>query len=127
LQEGVSTLEADDAHAGYFLASQVEKDDAGRPEQVEPPQQRLVVVIVGGDINLQQRLADTLLHARVGQLFDALVTGSTDRGAWVRTFDPPVEGRLSGDLPDLDVGQVVRVRLVSTSVERGFIDFELAH
>ena len=57
----------------------------------------------------------------------ALVTGSTDRGAWVRTFDPPVEGRLSGDLPDLDVGQVVRVRLVSTSVERGFIDFELAH
>ena len=48
-------------------------------------------------------------------------------GAWVRTFDPPVEGRLSGDLPDLDVGQVVRVRLVSTSVERGFIDFELAH
>ena len=76
---------------------------------------------------LRKSEAALLLHARVGQLFDALVTGSTDRGAWVRTFDPPVEGRLSGDLPDLDVGQVVRVRLVSTSVERGFIDFELAH
>lgn len=76
---------------------------------------------------LRKSEAALLLHARVGQLFDALVTGSTDHGAWVRTFDPPVEGRLTGDLPDLDVGQAVRVRLVSTSVERGFIDFELAH
>ena len=70
--------------------------------------------------------AALLLHSRIGQRFDALVTGSGDKGVWVRIFEPPVEGRLTGDLPELKVGQALRVRLVSTSVERGFIDFVLA-
>lgn len=74
---------------------------------------------------LRKSEAALLLHSRVGQRFDALVTGSNDAGAWVRTFEPPVEGRLTGELPALEVGQVLRVRLVSTSVERGFIDFAL--
>lgn len=74
---------------------------------------------------LRKSEAALLLHSRVGQRFDALVTGSSDTGAWVRTFEPPVEGRMTGDLPALEVGQVLRVRLVSTSVERGFIDFAL--
>jgi exoribonuclease-2 len=69
--------------------------------------------------------AALLLHNRVGEHFNALVTGSSDSGTWVRTLTPPAEGRLSGDLPRLKVGQAVRVKLVSTSVERGFIDFEL--
>jgi exoribonuclease II len=71
--------------------------------------------------------AALLLHSRVGQRFDGLVTGISDSGVWVRIFEPPVEGRLMGDLPDLKVGKSVRVRLVSTSVERGFIDFALEH
>ena len=75
---------------------------------------------------LRKSEAALLLHDRVVQRFDALVTGSHDNGAWVRTFEPPVEGRLTGDLPALEVGQALRVRLVSTSVERGFIDFALA-
>lgn len=74
---------------------------------------------------LRKSEAALLLHDRVGQRFDSLVTGSNDAGTWVRTFEPPVEGRLTGDLPALEVGQVLRVRLLSTSVERGFIDFEL--
>jgi exoribonuclease-2 len=69
--------------------------------------------------------AALLLESRVGQRFDAIVTGRTDSNSWVRTFTPPVEGKLSGRLPALQFGQRVRVELVSTDVERGFIDFEL--
>ncbi|MEK7345355.1 MAG: RNB domain-containing ribonuclease [Pseudomonadota bacterium] len=71
--------------------------------------------------------AALLLHDRVGQRFDALVTGVTPSGTWVRVLTPPAEGRLVGDLPDLKVGQTLKVKLVSTSVERGFIDFSLVH
>ena len=69
--------------------------------------------------------AALLLHDRIGQRFDALVTGINPSGTWVRIFEPPAEGRLTGDLPELRVGQLLRVKLVSTSVERGFIDFVL--
>ena len=69
--------------------------------------------------------AALLLHSRIGQPFDALVTGTSAKGTWVRTMAPPAEGRLKGELPTLRVGQSVRVKLVSTSVERGFIDFVL--
>ncbi len=71
--------------------------------------------------------AALLLHDRIGQRFDGVVTGASDKGIWVRVFEPPTEGRLTGDLPTLKVGQLLRVRLVSTSVERGFIDFALEH
>jgi exoribonuclease-2 len=71
--------------------------------------------------------AALLLHSHIGQKFDGVVTGVEDKGAWVRIFEPPAEGRLMGDLPPLKVGQVLRVKLTSTSVERGFINFVLAH
>ena len=71
--------------------------------------------------------AALLLHSRIGQEFDALITGINPNGTWVRIFTPPAEGRLTGNLPELKVGQPLRVRLVSTSVERGFIDFSLSH
>lgn len=71
--------------------------------------------------------AALLLHDRVGQHFDGLITGTGDKGTWVRIFTPPAEGRLKGALPTVKVGQKVRVRLVSTSVERGFVDFVLVH
>ncbi|QCB48140.1 RNB domain-containing ribonuclease [Hydrogenophaga sp. PAMC20947] len=69
--------------------------------------------------------AALLLHSRVGERFDGVVTGVSDQGTWVRIFEPPVEGRLRGHVPDLNVGKLVRVHLVSTSVERGFVDFAL--
>lgn len=71
--------------------------------------------------------AALLLHSHIGQKFDGVVTGIEDHGAWVRIFEPPAEGRLMGELPPLKVGQTLRMKLTSTSVERGFINFELAH
>lgn len=70
--------------------------------------------------------AALLLEARVGQTFDALVTGSAADGVWVRLLTPPAEGKLVGGGPAHKVGDKVRVRLVSTNVERGFIDFVIA-
>ena len=57
---------------------------------------------------------------------DGVITGAADKGTWVRIFQPPAEGRLIDAPERLQVGQTVKVRLVSTSVERGFIDFVLA-
>jgi exoribonuclease-2 len=64
------------------------------------------------------------LQGLVGRKFDAVVTGATDRATWVRIFVPPAEGMLVGAGTHLDVGQKLRVKLVATNVERGFIDFE---
>ena len=69
--------------------------------------------------------AALLLESHVGQRYDAIVTGRSDSNTWVRIFTPPVEGKLAGRGPELDIGQRVRVKLVSTDVERGFIDFAL--
>ncbi len=69
--------------------------------------------------------AALLLESHVGQAYDAIVTGHSVSDAWVRIFDPPAEGRLAGGVPELEVGQQTRVKLVSTNVERGFIDFVL--
>jgi exoribonuclease-2 len=43
----------------------------------------------------------------------------------VRIFNPPAEGRLAAGVPELEVGQQIRAKLVSTDVERGYIDFVL--
>jgi exoribonuclease-2 len=69
--------------------------------------------------------AALLLESHVGERFDAFVTGSSETDTWVRIFTPPAEGRLVATGRELDVGQQVRVKLVSTNVERGFIDFVL--
>ena len=71
--------------------------------------------------------AALLLQSHVGQRYDAIVTGRSKGNTWVRIFTPPVEGKLSGRSPELDIGQRVEVKLVSTDVERGFIDFEFLH
>ena len=70
--------------------------------------------------------AAMLLGGRIGQTFDGIVTGAADKGTWVRVFQPPVEGRLMRGFEGADVGHRLRVRLVHTDVERGFIDFERA-
>ena len=65
-----------------------------------------------------------LLQSRIGQQFDAFVTGASDKGTWVRVLHPPVEGRLVSGVEGVDVGQRLRVQLVHTNVEQGFIDFK---
>ncbi len=64
------------------------------------------------------------LQGLVGQHFDAIVTGRTESATWVRIFTPPAEGLLVAGEWNLEVGQKIRVKLVDTNVERGFIDFE---
>ena len=71
--------------------------------------------------------AALFMQGLIGKQFDAIVTGRTESATWVRIFTPPAEGLLvSGDF-NLDVGAKIRVKLVSTNVERGFIDFEQSH
>ena len=70
--------------------------------------------------------AALVLESRIGQRFDALVTGSAAQGVWVRIVSPPAEGKLVRGGVLLHVGDKVRVKLVSANVEHGFIDFELA-
>ena len=64
-----------------------------------------------------------LLHDKIGDEFKAIVTGVTPRGTFARTLTPPVDGRIVRGEHGLRVGEKVRVRLLSTEPERGFIDF----
>jgi exoribonuclease-2 len=80
------------------------------------------------DANKVERLvrksaAALLLESSIGRRFDAIVTGASEKGTWVRLFHPPVEGKLIQGFEGLDVGDRVHVELTGTDVERGFIDF----
>jgi VacB/RNase II family 3'-5' exoribonuclease len=70
--------------------------------------------------------AALLLVHRIGQRFEAIVTGVSDKGTWVRVAQPAVEGRVVKGFDGMDVGDRVSVTLVHTDVERGFIDFARA-
>jgi exoribonuclease-2 len=60
----------------------------------------------------------------VGQTFAAIVTGASAKGVYVRLAHPPIEGRVVKNHDGMDVGEKVRVKLVSTDPQRGYIDFE---
>jgi exoribonuclease II len=72
---------------------------------------------------VRKSAAALLLEKRVGQRFDAVVTGASEKGTWVRIFQPPAEGKLVHGFDGLEVGDRLRVKLIDTDVERGFIDF----
>jgi hypothetical protein len=76
---------------------------------------------------VRKSAAACLLASRKGERFDAIVTGAGPKGTWVRIFHPPVEGKLVHGAEGLDIGQKVRVKLVDTNVEAGFIDFVRTH
>jgi exoribonuclease R len=65
-----------------------------------------------------------LLHDRIGESFDAIVTGVTPKGTFVRIASPLVEGRLVGGFESVDVGDALRVKLLAVDIEQRFIDFE---
>lgn len=75
---------------------------------------------------VRKAAAALLLQSRIGETFDAIVTGASKKGTWARIFHPPVEGRVERGFEGLDVGDRVRVRLVHTDAQRGFIDFAKA-
>jgi exoribonuclease-2 len=67
--------------------------------------------------------AALVLQSRIGEQFDAIVTGAADKGTWVRIMHPHIEGRIVNGHHGLDVGQRIRVELIDTNVEMGYIDF----
>src|SRR5207237_3135426 len=67
--------------------------------------------------------AALFLSDRIGEIFDAVVTGAGPKGTWVRLCKMPIEGRLERGAEGLDVGDRLRARLLSTDPGRGFIDF----
>ncbi|HTV01884.1 MAG TPA: RNB domain-containing ribonuclease [Luteitalea sp.] len=75
---------------------------------------------------MRKSAAALLLSTHVGERFDAMVTGASDKGVWVRTFAPIAEGRVVRGASGLDVGERVAVTLVATDVAKGFIDFARA-
>jgi len=74
---------------------------------------------------IDKSAAALLLESRIGQYFDGYITGSAPKGTWVRILHPHVEGKVIEGEKGLDVGQHVRVQLVSTDVEHGHIDFKI--
>jgi exoribonuclease-2 len=75
---------------------------------------------------VRKSAAALVLEPRLGERFDGVVTGVSESGTFVRIFDPPAEGRVVRGYERLRVGDAVRVTLVGTNFERGFIDFERA-
>jgi exoribonuclease-2 len=65
-----------------------------------------------------------LLEHRIGEQFDAIVTGAAKKGTWARLLMIPVEGRVVRGFEGLDVGNSIRVQLTFVDVERGYIDFK---
>jgi exoribonuclease-2 len=72
---------------------------------------------------MRKRIAAVALSNRIGEVFNGVVTGVTPKGTFVRIVDPPAEGRVVHGEQGLDVGDQVRVKLLETDAQRGFIDF----
>lgn len=72
---------------------------------------------------MQKRVAAVAMAHRIGEIFRGVVTGSSEKGVYVRVIDPPFEGRVIQNFDGLDVGDRVSVKLLHTDPERAFIDF----
>jgi exoribonuclease-2 len=75
---------------------------------------------------MSKRLAAIAMSHRVGETFDAIITGVTPKGTFVRVMQPHMEGLLAQGAQGLQVGDKLRAKLVRTDVQRGFIDFAMA-
>lgn len=75
---------------------------------------------------MSKRLAAVAMQNRIGEVFDAIVTGVTDHGTFVRALQAHVEGMLAQGQQGLDVGDKIKARLIRTDVQKGYIDFARA-
>lgn len=75
---------------------------------------------------MSKRLAAVAMQHRIGELFDSIVTGVNEHGTFVRVLQPHIEGLLAQGQQGLDVGDKLRVKLIRTDVQRGYIDFARA-
>jgi len=76
--------------------------------------------------DMAKRLAAVAMQRHIGEVFDAIVTGVTEGGTFIRIFQPHVDGLLAQGAKGLDVGDKLRARLFRTDVQKGFIDFARA-
>ena len=96
-----------DDELGAIAANCTQKGDAARKVERE----------------MSKRLAAVAMSHRVGETFDAIVTGVTPKGTFVRVLQPHIEGLLAQGAQGLHVGDRVRARLTRTDAQRGYIDF----
>jgi exoribonuclease II len=73
--------------------------------------------------DMQKRVAAVAMASHIGEVFAAVVTGSSDKGVYARVIQPPFEGRVIQGEQGLDVGDKVSVKLLHTDPARAFIDF----
>jgi VacB/RNase II family 3'-5' exoribonuclease len=73
---------------------------------------------------MSKRIAAVAMSSRIGETFDAIITGVTSHGTFVRVLKPAVEGLLAQGQKGVDVGDRLRVKLISTDIQRGYIDFQ---
>src|SRR6202140_3827012 len=99
-----------DAELTAIAANCTEKEDAAKKVERD----------------MAKRLAAIAMQRRIGQVFDAIVTGVTDHGTFVRIFQPRIEGLLAQGDHGLDVGDKLRVKLIRADVQKGFIHFARA-
>ena len=72
---------------------------------------------------MSNRIAAVAMSSRIGQTFDAIITGVTVHGTFVRVLKAAIEGLLAQGQQGADVGDKLRVKLIRTDVQRGYIDF----
>lgn len=72
---------------------------------------------------MRKSAAALVLSNDIGKEYDAIVTGTGEKGTWVRVLTPPVDGKLIKGIKSVDVGDKIRVKLLHTDVLNGFIDF----
>jgi VacB/RNase II family 3'-5' exoribonuclease len=99
-----------DAELTAIAANCTEKGDAARKVERE----------------MSKRLSAVAMQHRIGEVFDAIVTGVTDSGTFVRVSQPHLEGLLAQGEHGLDVGDKLRAKLIRTDVQKGYIDFARA-
>jgi VacB/RNase II family 3'-5' exoribonuclease len=99
-----------DAELTAIAANCTAKEDAARKVERE----------------MSKRLAAVAMQNRIGAIFDAIVTGVTPHGTFVRALQPQVEGLLAQGSQGVDVGDKLRVKLIRIDVQHGFIDFARA-
>ncbi len=75
---------------------------------------------------MTKRMSAIAMSGRIGDIFDAIVTGASSKGTFVRVLKPHVEGMLVQGQQGLDVGDTLRAKLVRTNVQHGYIDFARA-
>jgi exoribonuclease-2 len=96
-----------DAELTAIAANCTEKEDAAKKVERD----------------MAKRLAAVAMQHRIGEIYDAIVTGATDHGTFVRISQPRIEGLLAQGAQGLDVGDKLRVKLIRADVQTGYIDF----